>query len=229
MQIIEAAPISKLKVLIADDHSFFRLGLKVTLSQLPYIRKIEEASNGVEVLKLLERNHYDIVFMDIQMPEMDGVEAVRQIRLQDNKTRIIALSMHASENYVMDLHSQNINGYLLKDTDLEEVKRAIENVMDGYQYFNPEVREILFSALVKKDRLASALSKSEPAMEITTREHDVLKLICDQYATSEIAAKLFVSENTVKFHRENLLEKTSSRNLAGLVLFAVKHGIYRIR
>lgn len=228
MSEMDIIPLTRLKVLIADDHAFFRMGLRSTLEQIAYIRTIDEAANGSEALKLIEKKNYDLIFMDIQMPEVDGIEAVRQIRLKDTRTRIVVLSMHATEKYIMEMYNNNINAYLLKDTDLEEVQRAIENVMDGDTYYNAEVREILFKGLVKKDKIARALSKSEPGTEISDREADVLKLICDQYATSEIATKLYISPNTVKFHRENLLKKTDSKNLAGLVLYAVKFGYYQV-
>ncbi len=225
---IAPVALSRLKVIVADDHAFFRLGLKSTLQQIPYVRTIHEAANGEEVLKLLEKAKYDVIFMDIEMPQLDGIETVRRIRLKNKKIRIIALSMHASEKHVMDMYHHHVNAYILKDTDLAEVKRTIENVIEGQQYFAENVRDIVFNALIRKDKTASAMSKSEPSNEISPREIDVLKMICDQYSTQEIAENLHISLNTVKGHREKLLEKTNSKNLAGIVVFAIKHGYYRI-
>ncbi|MES2628996.1 MAG: response regulator transcription factor [Bacteroidota bacterium] len=225
---VTPVPLTRLKVLIADDHKFFRLGLKSTLQEISYIKTIAEASNGDEVLQLMKKVTYDLIFLDIQMPGLDGVQTLRTLRLTNGYTRVIALSMHTEEKYIHDMYEGKVNGFLRKETEKEEVVRAIENVMGGEPYYTPIIREVLFNVLVKKDRYLGDLSTETRMIRLTAREEDILKMICQQYSSAEIAKRLYIAEDTVKGHRLRLLDKTKAKNVAGMVVYAIKHGIYRV-
>ncbi len=226
----DAGPIalSRLKVLIADDHSFFRLGLKSILKDIVYIRQVVEVATGEEVIKEMSKAKYDLVFLDIEMPGMDGIQALRTIRLTNRYTRVIALSMHSEERYVYEMHEANVNGFLRKDTDKEELERAIETVMSGDPYYSPSIEKVLLKVLVKKDHLANGFRSDNKKISLTPREEDVLRMVCQQYSSVEIAQRLYISEDTVKGHRLRLIEKTRSKNLVGMVLYAVRNGLYKI-
>lgn len=215
--------IPKIRVIVADDHSIFRMGLKNLLKQIPFVDKIDEASNGIEVLDLLNKGvDYHIIFMDIEMPLMDGLKTVREISLMEKQAKVIMLTMFCSENYIMDVYERNLSGYILKNTNLQEIKRALEHVLEGGQYFCPEAAQILFKKLLSKDYISFQTN------EISDREKEILLLICEQYTNSEISEKLCISEHTVKRHRQNLLEKTGAKTTAGLVLYALKSNMVRL-
>ncbi len=220
--------LTKLKILIIDDHELFRIGLKATLLQIPFVRKVDEAGGHRDAIRMMNDYKYDFVFLDIQMPGGDGIDVARDIRLTNERVKIIVLSMHCNETYVMELFRQKINGYLLKDTDKEELQRAIERAVDGDTYYTPKAQEMLLKALVEKDRKASSISRSNPSTEISARELDVLKMLCEQYSNVEIGKKLNISEFTVKGHREKLMQKTGAKNAVGLALYAVKHSYYEV-
>lgn len=218
--------LNNLKILVADDHSIFRHGLSSLLKNIPFVNKIDEASNGVEVLKALNKTKYDVLFLDIEMPIMNGIDTLQEVKLHSRAPKVIVLSMFSNENYIMDMHDKGMNGYLLKNTTILELKRAIELVMEGEPYYSPEVREILLSSLLKREK-AHAFNHNH-SLDLSDREVDVLLMICEQYSTFEIAEKLFISEHTVKRHRTSLLEKTGAKNSAGLVVYAVKNNLKKI-
>ena len=217
----------KLKVIVADDHSIFRLGLINILNQIPGIKQIDQAADGVEVLNLLGQDSYDVIFLDIEMPVLNGIETIQKVKANYPDVKVITLSMFSNENYIMEMYERNTNGYLLKNTNLKQLKRALEHVMDDQEYFCPEAAEVLFKRLVAKDKDKEDNTK-EVEIDLSERETEILLLICEQYSSVEIAEKLFIADNTVKRHRQKLIEKTGSKNLAGLVLFAIKHGIIQI-
>jgi DNA-binding NarL/FixJ family response regulator len=216
--------LNKINVIIADDHPIFREGLLRLLKKLPYIDKIVEANNGVGVMKQLKEQHADLVLLDIHMPIKNGVETLIEIKQLNSAIKVIALSMSSSEEHIFIMQTSGVDGYLLKNVRLPELKRAIENVMEGTNYFTPVVANILFKPMIKEEY---SLVNPDLKIELTEREKGVLVLICEQYSSSEIAEKLDIAENTVKRHRNALMEKTGSKNLGGLVLFAVRTGLYK--
>jgi DNA-binding NarL/FixJ family response regulator len=215
-----------LKILIADDHSLFREGLELLLSRIPRIKKIIHAENGQKALLLCGKEKFDIILMDIEMPVMDGIMATRQIKVQYPHIKIIALTTYTNLRYILDLYDAGVIGYLQKNTHLEELTKAINLVSQNEQYFCKEVADVLFKALVKRTKTKEVPEKHKD--HITERECEILKLICEQYSAEEIGAKLSISPNTVKRHKQRLFTKTDSINVAGLVIYSIKKGIYKV-
>ncbi len=212
-------------IILADDHAIFRKGLALTLRKTGAVDKIYHANNGMEVLDILSKNEtINFIIMDIRMPEMDGIETTRQIRMKNPQIKIVALSMMNDRASISQMFKSGANGYLLKNTNKLELKDAIEQVMKGNKYFAHEVSDVLFkneyqdSPLPHRPFLSSDLSQSE---------RDVLKLICYQYSTREISEMLCLSEKTIEGKRKSLLDKTRSKNIAGLVWYAIKIGIIK--
>jgi len=211
----------KLKIFLVDDHKLFREGLKLLLQGIDMVGEIKEASGGKEFLAAIERNFPDIVFMDIAMPEMDGVETTKKALSMFPDIKIIALSMFGEEAYYTKMIEAGVHGFLLKDSEIEEVEAAIAMVSSGRSYFS---QEILFKILQKSSDKKS-LSKTS---DLTEREKEVLYMICKGFSNQEIADKLLLSKRTIDKHRENLLLKTDSNNTASLVIFAIKNGIIEV-
>lgn len=211
-------------ILIADDHEIFRKGLEVTLKRLLFVSKIIHASNGVEVLHHLETVPVHVVIMDIRMPEMDGITATLNIRKKNETTKIIALSMMDDKASVVQMFKAGANGYLLKNTNKLELTDAIQQVMAGNRYYAREVSEMLLRRDLEHLPLPK---KSKMITDLSSREQEVLTLICHQYSSREMADMLCLSEKTIEGHRKNLLEKTRSKNIAGLVYYALEHGIVK--
>ncbi|MBU0763715.1 MAG: response regulator transcription factor [Bacteroidetes bacterium] len=212
----------KLNVVIVDDHSLFRRGLKLLLSNFSNILEIFEAGNGNEFLDLLGRTPVDIALMDIDMPGMNGIEATRRATADYPDTRIIALSMYGDEAYYYQMIDAGVKGFILKDSDITEVKNAIDSVAEGNNYFSAE---ILYK-VVRNFKKTSKITEPDPVL--TERELEVLYLICRGLSNQEIADKLFVSKRTVDKHRENLLIRTNSKNTACLVIYAIKNKLVEI-
>ncbi|MBO7594488.1 MAG: response regulator transcription factor [Salinivirgaceae bacterium] len=211
------------KIALVDDHVLFRNGLKLLLGNEPNMSVIIEASDGADFLSQLNaKNPPDIVLMDIGMPNMDGIEATRLAVAKVPGIRIIALSMFGEEDYYYQMISAGAKGFLLKNSEISDVKEAIEQVMSGNSYFSQELLYNViknFHANKESDGVTAALSK---------REQQVLNEICKGLSNQEIADTLFISKRTVDKHRSNLLSKTNSKNTANLILYAIKHKLISI-
>lgn len=212
-----------IKLAIADDHNLFRRGIAAMLNQIADFKLIGEAANGQELLNLLETIQPDIVLMDLQMPVMDGVEATERVQLQFPNVKIIILSMHEEDRFIIHLLEKGVNGYLLKDTEPTEVENAIRRVMSDGFYYSDFVAKAMHRKVLT--RVAAAVPNFNNKINISTREMEVLKLLCEGLSTVEISNQLFVSPRTIEGHRLRLLEKTGTRNTAGLVAYAFKNDL----
>lgn len=211
----------KIRIALADDHQLFRNGLKILLGAFPEFEVIAEASNGRELLKQLSDAPANIVLMDISMPEMDGIEATAAISAQYPDTKVIALSMYGEEEYYYRIVDAGAKGFILKDSDINDVKEAIETVHKGGNYFS---QELLYHVIRKiKGREQETKSSS-----LSKREKEILLKICEGLSNHEIAETLFISKRTVDKHRANLLSKTNSKNTASLILYAIKNRLIEI-
>lgn len=202
-------------ILIVDDHTLFRNGLKLLLQHhLPNSKTIE-ASNGEEAVAWALSNYFDVILMDINMPLMNGIEATRKIIIGKPEAHIIALTMHSDESYYYKMIEAGVKGFLLKNSKPDEVLLAIEKVCDDKHYFS---EEIMYSVIrnLNKGELEST------GVQLSSREMEVLKMICLGLSNHEIGDKLFISKRTVDNHRASLLEKTQSKNTAQLVIYAIK-------
>ena len=211
----------KIRIIIADDHQLFRNGLKILLNSFPEFEVTGEASNGKEFLELLKTIQADIALMDINMPEMDGIEATRKGIKINPLVNVIALSMYGEEEYYYKMVDAGAKGFLLKDSDISEVKEAILTVVKGGSYFSQE----LLYHVIQKIKHRELETKSA---NLSKREREILAKICEGLSNQEIAEALFISKRTVDKHRANLLGKTNSKNTASLILFAIKNKFIEI-
>lgn len=211
----------KIAVYLVDDHALFLEGIRFLLASADFVGAIYEAGNGAELLEGLERHPVDLVLIDIEMPRMNGIEAARRVRSLYPDVKLIALSMYSDEKYYTGMIEAGADGFLLKNSSFQVVRRAMEEVMAGRSYFSQEIVQ----SLVK-----SRYKAGEPAAPtpITERETEILRLICGGLSNIEIADRLQLSRRTVDKHRENLLDKTRSKNTVALVLWAIKHGCYTV-
>ncbi len=207
--------------MIVDDHRLFREGLNLLLSNLPVVGEVREASNGEEFLREIENRSFDIVFMDIDMPVMDGIEATEKALERDPGLSIVALSMYGDEDYCSRMIHAGARGFILKNSDIGEMETAMENILAGKNYFSQELLPGLLQNIGRK-KPASGTG------ELSVREAEVLYHICKGLSNQEIADMLFLSKRTIDKHRENLLSKTNSKNTAGLVMYAIRHGIIEV-
>jgi len=211
----------KIRIIIADDHQLFRNGLKILLNSIPDFEVTGEASNGEEFIRLLKTLPADIALMDINMPEMDGIEATRKSLKVCPDLKIIALSMYGEEEYYYKMVDAGAKGFLLKDSDISEVKEAILAVSKGGSYFSQE----LLYHVIQKIKHREHESKTA---NLSKREKEILAKICEGLSNQEIADALFISKRTVDKHRANLLGKTNSKNTASLILFAIRNKLIEI-
>jgi DNA-binding NarL/FixJ family response regulator len=211
----------KIRIIIADDHQLFRNGLKILLNAFPEFIVTAEASNGEEFLQIIRNCSADIALMDINMPEMDGIEATRRGVKICPSINIIALSMYGEEEYYYKMVDAGAKGFLLKDSDISEVKEAILTVLKGGSYFSQE----LLHNVIQKIKHRESESK---AANLSKREKEILFKICEGLSNQEIAETLFISKRTVDKHRANLLGKTNSKNTASLILFALRNKLIEI-
>ncbi len=211
----------KIRIIIADDHQLFRNGLKILLNGFPDFEVAGEASNGIEFLNILRNTKTDIALMDINMPEMDGIDATKQGLKLYPALNIIALSMYGEEEYYYKMVDAGAKGFILKDSSISEVREAILTVNKGGSYFSQE----LLYHVIQKIKHRENESKSA---NLSKREKEVLLKICEGLSNQEIAEVLFISKRTVDKHRANLLGKTNSKNTASLILFAIRNKLIEI-
>lgn len=213
-----------IKIILVDDEILFRKGISFLLGREPNIDIIFEASNGDELISFLQNNknnHPDIIIMDLKMPGINGVEATKIIHVEFPKLKIIALTSYDSKSFVANMIDVGAVSYLIKNATPQELITTINEVAEKGFYYTDYVMKIIQDDVLTAKKTKSALDNNF----LTTREFEVLKLICSQKSTAEIAEKLFISPRTVEGHRNNLLLKTESRNIAGLVVYAVQNEI----
>ncbi|MBI9037502.1 MAG: response regulator transcription factor [Bacteroidales bacterium] len=212
---------NQIKIFLVDDHSLFREGLRFLLSGHELISEIYEAENGKELLKTVLNVEPDIILMDIDMPVMNGIDATRETLKIFPEARIIALSMYGNENFYSEMIDAGAKGFLLKNSKFEDVQKAILDVMEGKNFFSPEILNAIIKNLNKK-------KSHKKNIELTEREIEVLYNICKGLSNQEIADYLFISKRTVDKHREHILLKTQAKNTAGLVVYAIKNEIFEV-
>ena len=210
----------KINIAIADDHKLFRKGIIALLSDFDFIGEISEASNGAELLEILSemKTLPDVILLDLRMPVMDGVEVQQKISILYPDIRIIILTMEDDEQYILHLIGEGVNGYLLKNADPDEMERAIQKVVENGYYFSDDISTLVIKNLKKKEKTETIFNP-----DFTERESQVLELICKEYTNGEIAEELNLSIRTAEGYRQKLVEKSGAKNIAGLVILALKY------
>jgi DNA-binding NarL/FixJ family response regulator len=212
----------KWKIVIAEDYTILREGLRALISSNPDLEVIGEAEDGKEAIQCVEKLSPDLALVDLSMPRTDGMDAIREIKNRCPRTKVVALTVHKAEEYVLAALEAGANGYVLKDADKAELMMAIETVLDGNSYLSPAVSERVIEGYLqgKKD-----LKPSSSWETLTKRERQVLKLIAEGYKNKEIADYLCVSVKTVEKHRANLMQKLDLHSASALTAFAVERGL----
>lgn len=210
-----------IRVLLVDDHRLFCDGLRLVVAGQPGMEVVGTAENGRDALRLARETRPDVVLMDVAMPDLNGIDATRQLLADLPGTRVIALSMHADRRYVSGMIAAGVAGYLVKDCVAEELARAIRAVVAGQVYLSPRVAGVVVGEYA--GRLAGATPP--PGRVLTPREREVLQLVAEGQTSREIAAKLHVSTKTVETHRRQIMDKLGLRSVAELTKYAIREGL----
>jgi DNA-binding NarL/FixJ family response regulator len=212
-------PAAPIRVLLADDHALVRAGMRSLLGAMSQVEVVAEAASGEEALQLAERERPDVVLMDIAMRGMTGLEAAARLRERSPGVRVVILSMHAGEEYVLQALRAGAVGYLLKDAATGELELALRSVMRGESWFSPAVSRQVVEGYVQR-------VGGEPGADVlTTRQREVLRLVAGGKSTKEIAFDLNLSVKTVETHRAQIMERFGIRDVAGLVRYALRTGL----
>jgi len=211
-----------INIVIADDHEIFLDGLALMLSRQPNFNICGRASNGVQLMEIVDREKPDIVLTDIRMPVVDGIQSTKQILAAYPAMGIIALSMFDEENLVVEMLEAGAKGYLLKNAHKDEIIDAINTVHQNKIYYCAKTSFLLASMIVRSKAGGAA---QQPVVVLNDREKDIIKMICQQQTTQEIADKIYLSKRTVEGYRVKILEKIQAKNIAGVVIFALKNNI----
>lgn len=214
---------SMIRVLIADDHKMVREGLRRILEFDGEIQVIDEADNGVECIKKIRSSKPDIVLLDINMPVMNGIEALQEIRKKKLKTKVIILTVHNEIEYLLRAVDIGIDGYVLKDSDAHELIRAVTSVYEGDKFIQPSLIPLLNSKLIARDLDAERLE------QLSKREIEVLKLVAVGMFNKEIGVELGISERTVKNHLSSIFKKIDSSDRTQAAVFAIRNGLVDIK
>ncbi len=205
----------EIQIAIVDDHALFRDGIRMVLNQIPGFEVIYDTADGNDFINFIKTSQVDIVLMDIEMPILSGIETTLQALGLKPNLKIIALTMFTDEMHYLQMLKAGVKGFILKKSNKYQLKQAIDEVFSGGNYFSQEIMQKLASQSIGK--------KSNDHDQLSEREKDVLNLICIGLTSKEIADKLFISIKTVEVHRTNILRKSNARNIAGLMIWAVKN------
>ncbi|MCD6660575.1 MAG: response regulator transcription factor [Lentimicrobium sp.] len=208
-----------IRVLIADDHQMFLDGLKALLKREKNIQVIGEVSNGTQALEFIKKNTPDLLITDISMPGMSGVELTREVKHRYPEVKVLVLTMYNDKEIVGEILMSEAEGYILKNTGRQELSNAINRIIDNSTYYSNEVLNIMMTRMKKQ----KSIEKNTALL--TPREIEIIKLIMEELSSEEIADKLFISKRTVDTHRKNIIQKTNTKTLVGLLKFAIENNL----
>jgi DNA-binding NarL/FixJ family response regulator len=214
-----------IQVLLVEDHTIVRKGLRALLEGEPDMQVVGEAEDGRQALNQVQQLLPDVVLMDIGMPGLNGLEATRQIKHQFPKTKVVVLTMHTSAEYVFSVLQAGASGYLVKQAATEEVISAIRAVYQGESFLSPSISTKVIEEYLRR---AGKTESVDPYERLTSREREVLQLIAEGHSTQEIATLLYVSGKTVETHRSRLMEKLDIHTIAELTQYAIRKGIIEL-
>lgn len=214
----------KIKIAIADDHAIFRRGIVSLLQNNDDFEVISQAANGQELIDNLRKEQPHVILMDLQMPVLDGIRATQQIKKELSHIKIIIISMHDEAQFVSHLMELGANGYLLKDADPDEVENAIYTVHNEDYYYGAFLLKVMHNRIINKPA-KKVVPNFSIQIELSEREIEVLQHICEGTTAPQIAEKINLSHRTIEGHRNRIMEKTGTKNIAGLVAWAVRNGI----
>jgi len=220
-----------IKVILVDDHSLVRAGIRSLIQNIAGVEVIAEANNGRDAIRLIDELVPDLVLLDIAMPELNGLEVISRISKENTDTKVIILSMHTNEEYVVQALKSGAAGYLLKDSAPNELEIAVNAVMRGETYLSPAISKHVVDNYLKRISDVSTEKEKGPDIfrQLTSRQREILQLIAEGNSTKEIANKLNVSIKTVETHRMQLMERIGIHDVAGLVRYAIRMGIITVK
>ena len=210
-----------IKVALADDHQLFREGIDLLLSRVDEVELVISVGSGRELIEELRSREIDVILLDLDMPDLDGIETFKRVHEEFPNIKVLVLTMHKEERMIAYLMELGVNGYLLKDTNREELKQAIITVYEHGYYFNDRTSQAVLDGLRRKTKTPPKLGQE---IVLSRREQQVLELIAEGLSNKEIGEKLFISTRTVDGHRNSLLQKFNVHNTAKLIMEAVRKG-----
>lgn len=209
----------EIKILIADDHQMFIDGVKSLLRREKHLVFCGEVNDGLEAIEFLKQNKVDLLISDISMPNLSGVDLVKQVKDQWPELKILVISMHSEKEIIAEIMLAEAEGYILKNAPKEELIQAIDEIASGGVHYAKEVMTVMLQKIKK-----AAKSEIE-TQDLSPREMEVLQLVAKEYSTQEIGMKLFISPRTVDTHRKNIMTKTKSKTIIGLMKFIFRNGL----
>jgi len=212
----------KVRIVIAEDHTILREGLRSLLSSHPSFEIVGEAEDGREAIRCVEKFKPDLILTDLSMPKMNGMEAIKEIKRESPATKVLVLTVHKAEEYILATFRAGADGYILKDSTHSELVMAVKKVLDGKRYISPEISEKVIEGYLEGKKTLKSRTSWET---LTQREREILKLIAEGYKNKEIADDLCISVKTVEKHRANLMEKLDLHNIQALTAFAIERGL----
>ena len=209
-----------MRVILADDHTLFRAGIKSILERVGGVTVVAESGDGREALEMVEKHRPDVALLDITMPGLNGLEVAGRVAGVSPNTKVVILSMHANEGYVAQALRAGVAGYLLKDAAARDLESALKTVLRGDTYLSPSISKQVVEMFLRSDEPAT-----DPLSGLTARQREILQLIAEGRSTKEIASDLGVSVKTVETHRAQLMERLDIHDIPGLVRFAIRAGL----
>jgi DNA-binding NarL/FixJ family response regulator len=213
---------AKYRLVIAEDHTILREGLRALLASNPDLDVVGEAEDGREAIRCVEKLKPNLVLMDLSMPRMNGMEAIREIKKLSPETKVLVLTVHKTDEYIMATLQAGADGYVLKDSTHAELALAVKNVLSGHPYITPGISAKIITGYLAGRK---GTKGSSPWETLTAREREILKLIGEGYRNKEIADYLCISVKTVEKHRANLMQKLDLHNVSDLTAYAIEKGL----